>query len=108
MPCIAGCEGPRFTTRFSVPPSGTPSPRKNSWVRRAAGADGVALAGMGVGVIRAVSVPGPDEGLPLAHGVVLEQGMPLELLVQEEPPEIGVPGEPEPEHVPHLTLEPVG
>ena len=51
MPCIAGCDGPRLTTRFSVPLSGTPSPRKISWMRRVAAAGGVALAVSGVGVM---------------------------------------------------------
>src|SRR5262245_58489767 len=109
---MAGCDGPRFTTRFSVPLSGTPSPRKNSWVRRAgtAGtAGGVALVVSGVGVMRVLraSVSRPDERLPAADRVVLAQGVTLELLVEEQAPEIGMLREAEAEHVPHLALEPV-
>ena len=55
MPCIAGCAGPRLTKRFSVPLSGTPSPRKISWTRRVPAAGGVALVVSGVGVM---GVPG--------------------------------------------------
>ena len=46
-----------FTTRFSLPLSGTPSPRKISWTRRDGAAGGVALVVSGVGVM---GVPRPQ------------------------------------------------
>src|SRR5216684_4814325 len=94
IPCIAGCWGPTLTCRFCPPlPVPLPSPRKISRV-----------------VVSAMppSVPRTDQRLPPLDGVVLAQGVPLELLVHQQASEVGVPLEADAEHIPHLSLEPVG
>src|SRR6266542_6640039 len=50
----------------------------------------------------------PDERLPPVDGIVLAQRVPDELLVEEQAPQIRMALEADTEHVPHLSLEPVG
>src|SRR5213593_236003 len=94
MPCMAGWAGPMFTCRCSLPPStAAPSPRNSSRVVRSA--------------ILRLDLRA-DERLAPIDGVVLAQRVADKLLVEEEAPQIRMTLEADAEHVPHLSLEPVG
>src|SRR5262245_59813458 len=95
MPCMAGCAGPIPTCRFSVRlPVPLPSPSMNARV---------VVSAMGLSLL-----PGADQRLAAVDGIVLAQRVADELLVHQQAPQIGMAVEADPEHVPHLTLEPVG
>src|SRR6266568_6777269 len=93
MPCMAGCAGPRLTKRFWLPPPAPgPSPRNRSRV-----------------VLSVIALDvGPDEGLAAFDGVVLPERVADERFVEQQAPQVGMPLEPDAEHVPDLPLEPVG
>src|SRR6266446_3072412 len=87
MPCMAGCAGPMFTCRCSLPPPvAASSPRNSSRVVRS-GMSSLDL--------------GPDQRLAPVHGVVLAQRVADELLVEEEAPQVRMALEADAEHVPH-------
>src|SRR5687768_17198021 len=95
MPCMAGCCGPTPSCMVWLPPPApalAPSPSMNS--RR------VTLSAIASGLRS-------DERLPSVDRVVLAQRMAHELLVQEQPTQVGMVLESDAEHVPHFTLEPV-
>src|SRR5262245_40498990 len=97
IPCMAGCAGPIPMCIFwEPPPVPPPSPSMNSRVvvPRAPSATALRLR--------------PDQGLTSVDRIVLPQRMARELLVHEEAAQVGMAGEADPEHVPHLALEPVG
>src|SRR5262245_54562062 len=95
MPCMAGWAGPTPTCRFWPLPVPLPSPSMNARVVVSAMRD-----------LRLL--PGADQRLAAVDGVVLAQRVAGELLVHQQPAQIGVAGKADPEHVPHLALEPVG
>src|SRR5262249_732909 len=123
VPCIAGCEGPRFTVirlegSSCSSPSGSsswasssaivfPTPVRAAHVglahRHARAARGGAGAAYQVGEVQL----GHQE-LPLAHRVVLAQRVPLELRVQEDAREVRMADELHSEHVVDVALPPVG
>src|SRR2546430_10203524 len=122
VPCIAGCEGPRFTVMGVVGISA--SSDSGSWscsasvigaridvlaadVRLAHRDAGAARTGAGA-AHQVGEVELGDEGLALADGIVLAQGEADELRVHENARQVRVPGELEPEHVVHVALPPVG
>src|SRR6266540_6015619 len=83
-----------YTTLFrSQPSTAAPSPRNSSRVVRSA--------------ILRLDLRA-DERLAPIDGVVLSQRVADELLVEEEAPQIRMTLEADAEHVPHLSLEPVG
>src|SRR5262245_41124981 len=130
IPCMAGCAGPRFTKRCWLPSSAVPavaSLRISSRVVRSGISVslvsserlGLACRFPRVGIayrsfplhfqirsprLRLGSHHGPDERLASVDRVVLAQRMPDELLVEQEPPQVGMAGEPDAEHVPDLAL----
>src|SRR5919201_3668700 len=96
MPCMAGCAGPIPMCMFwGPPPVPAPSPSMNSRV--------VVLptSGMAPSGLRS------DQRLAPVDRVILAKGVTHELLVHEQPAQIGMVLEAHPEHVPHLALEPV-
>src|SRR6266536_3613647 len=105
MPCMAGCAGPMFTCRCSLPPPpATPSPRNSSRVVRSLT---VRLRSPRLRP-RLPSYLRSDQRLAPVDRVVLAERVTDELLVEEQPPKIRMTLEADPEHVPHLALEPVG
>src|SRR6266516_789367 len=84
-------------------PSGAPSPRPSCLAPSPSGGSAPArVPGLRDGIALG------HEGLALVERVVLAQRVPFELRVHEDAAEIGMPGEADAEHVPHLALGPVG
>src|SRR5207237_6195120 len=121
VPCIAGCEGPRFTVMGVVGISASRESGSWSWSASVIRARIDALAAdvrlahrdpraarTGAGAAHEVGkIQLGNEGLPLADGIVLAQREADELGVHENAGEARVAGGLEPEHVVHVALPPV-
>src|SRR5512141_1152700 len=95
-PWVLGCCGPMLMTSSSV--------SKSDWL--------MDLLDVGGVLVRPQLQPfGRVFHQQLARSlerIVLPLRMPLPLVGHQDPPQVGMPREAHPEHVPHLALEPVG
>src|SRR3954463_5390815 len=120
VPCIAGCDGPRFTV-IRLEGRSDSSASGSSWCsvigrRVHVLAPDVRLAHRDAGAARARARAANeigefqlgDERLPLAGRIVLAQGVALELGVHEDALQVRVADELDPEHVEYVALPPIG
>src|SRR5690348_15594204 len=108
VPCIAGCDGPMLIVIRSGGSSCSLSDRSCTSLRPSTSCLIVDVSGISIRLLRCRDeVVAPHERLALLLGVVLAQRIADELLVEEDPAQIGMAVEADPVHVERLALLPV-